>query len=91
MDLGIVVITLAVIFIMYRIGAIKLAQASSDVLIKTTTEALKVFEAKTAEKNTREFGKIAIKLADDEITRSSYKSVMRQIKELDKEQPTVAA
>jgi len=85
MDLGLGIMVIAGIFLLYRIGAIKLAQVSSDILVKTTESSLKVYETKVAEKATREYGKIAIKLADEGIERSSYKSVMRQIKQLDKE------
>ncbi|MCF6331043.1 MAG: hypothetical protein L3I99_05790 [Sulfurimonas sp.] len=86
MELGIgistVIIALILLFVIYRIGLIRLAQVATDKSITVAESKLQLWEVGSSEINTRKYGKISDKLDDKNITRSSYKTVQDKINAL---------
>ena len=71
MDLGIIAIVVAVIFISYRIGAIKFAQTTSARGIDMTDRMLETMDFKSQEKSSKDLGKVMAKLDDESIARAT--------------------
>jgi len=90
MDIGLGILVLAGIFLLYRVGAISIAQTGSKKIVRTMEVSLQVYEAKVVEKATKEFGKIAVSLADEGIPRSDYKTVMSSMKNIGQKTEVVA-
>ncbi len=75
MELGMIAIVIAVVFIAYRIGAVKFAQTTSKQGISMTSNMFDLMEEEQIEKQTRKLGKIISKYDDKTITRATLKEV----------------
>jgi len=75
MELGSIVLILVLLFVAYRIGAIKFAQTASESAISQTNSMLEVMELQGEEKRSRQLGKVIAKLDDPEVSRATAKEV----------------
>ena len=81
--IGLSLVLAVALFVLYRIGAIKLAQTASDKVIRVTDISLTAWELSAETKHTATLGKIMSKLEDDTVKRASAKSVRAKLAELD--------
>jgi len=51
-------------------------------IVTVANEATKLHEIKAQEKYSRQYGKLAVKLEDESIKRSSYKSLSKKLRKL---------
>ena len=93
MDLGIIAITLAVIFMAYRLrlvalvqstvgGAVKVVDIGIDTAVSVAEEQLVEWELESTEKHTRRLGKLASRI-DSDTPRTSAKALRAKLKELE--------
>ena len=77
------IIVVAIVFMAYRMGVIKLAQSSSDRIISQADNALELWELDGAVKRTKKYGKLQSQLADTSVRRSSADEIRKMLKELE--------
>jgi len=73
--IGIAVIALVVLFVLYRIGAIKFAQKATERGISMTDRMMDTMDLESEEKHSKNLGKIITKLQDPTIKRATSKEV----------------
>ena len=80
MDLGLIAVVIATVFIIYRLGLVKFAQDNMNRVTKTTNSALELMELRQGELHTRAYGKLDKKLNDTNIKRSTAKDIRKLLK-----------
>jgi len=73
--IGTIAIIAAIIFISYRIGAIKFAQSTSENTIILAGNAMDTMVEESFEKQTRKLGKIHAKYGDKDVKRATIKEL----------------
>ncbi len=88
MDLGIIVITLVILFLLYRIGAIRFAQSSTEIGIRMSERLLSTMDEEGEEKHSRKLGKLYAKYDDESIKRATLAELKARRQNFNK-QPSV--
>ncbi len=90
MDLGIISIVIAIVFLTYRFGLVKFTQTNIKRATDTTDAALELMTINQAETHSRRYGKIEKKMNDKTIARSNAKRVRKLLKEVTYTEQTTA-
>lgn len=83
-----IVITLIGLYLLYRIGLVDFAQRNMDRASGIADRAMETQDFKSREKHSRELGKIAKKMSDDNINRSSATALNAMFANLDEVKST---
>ena len=80
MDLGTIAIVIAVVFLIYRFGFVKLAQTNIERVNTIADSSMELMELELEERRTRRLGKIEAKIDDSSIKRATANTVRNKLR-----------